>query len=125
MRLIVLYGDYDVDGVTSVALLGRVLKAFGAEVRTFLSRFDSGRVTSLSEEGVQRCMAMHSPQLVVALDCGTTAAARIGEIEAAGVDMVVLDHHEPKGHLPICRAFVDRRPKLRLSLSLHRRRYDL
>ena len=48
---VVLYGDYDVDGVTSVALLDRVLKAFGAEVRTFLPhRLEEGY--GLSEEGV-------------------------------------------------------------------------
>ena len=106
---VVLYGDYDVDGVTSVALLGRVLKAFGAEVRTFLPhRLEEGY--GLSEEGVQRCLAMHSPKLLVALDCGTTAAVRISEIEASGVDMVVLDHHESKGRLPTCRAFVN--PKI-------------
>ncbi len=106
---VVLYGDYDVDGVTSVALLDRVLKAFGAVVRTFLPhRLEEGY--GLSEEGVQRCLAMHSPKLMVALDCGTTAAVRIGEIEASGVDMVVLDHHESKGRLPTCRAFVN--PKI-------------
>jgi single-stranded-DNA-specific exonuclease len=106
---VVLYGDYDVDGVTSVALLDRVLKAFGAEVRTFLPhRLEEGY--GLSEEGVQRCLAMHSPKLIVALDCGTTAAVRISEIEAGGVDVVVLDHHESKGRLPTCRAFVN--PKI-------------
>lgn len=103
---VVLYGDYDVDGVTSVALLDRVLKAFGAEVRTFLPhRLEEGY--GLSEEGVQRCLAMHSPKLLVALDCGTTAADRISEIEAGGVDMVVVDHHESKGRLPACCAFVN------------------
>ena len=60
---IVLYGDYDVDGVTSVALLDRMLKAFGADVRTFLPhRLEEGY--GLSEEGVQRCLALHSPKLL-------------------------------------------------------------
>jgi single-stranded-DNA-specific exonuclease len=103
---VVLYGDYDVDGVTSVALLDRVLKAFGADVRSFLPRrLEEGY--GLSEDGVQRCLALHSPQLLIALDCGTSAADRISEIEAGGVDMVVLDHHESKGRLPVCRAFVN------------------
>ncbi len=106
---VVLYGDYDVDGVTSVALLDRLLKAFGADVRSFLPhRLDEGY--GLSEEGVQRCLTLHAPKLLIALDCGTTAADRIGEIEASGVDVVVVDHHEAKGRLPICRAFVN--PKM-------------
>jgi single-stranded-DNA-specific exonuclease len=106
---VVLYGDYDVDGVTSVALLDRLLKAFGVDVRSFLPhRLEEGY--GLSEEGVQRCLALHSPKLLIALDCGTTAATRISEIEAGGVDVVVLDHHEAKGHLPVCRAFVN--PKM-------------
>ena len=73
---IVLYGDYDVDGVTSVALLDRMLKAFGADVRSFLPhRIEEGY--GLSEDGVQRCLALHSPNLLIALDCGTTAGDRI------------------------------------------------
>jgi single-stranded-DNA-specific exonuclease len=106
---VALYGDYDVDGVTSVALLDRVLKAFGANVRTFLPhRLEEGY--GLSEEGVSRCLALHAPKLLVALDCGTTAADRISEIEAGGIDVVVVDHHESKGRLPMCRAFVN--PKM-------------
>ena len=105
-EMIVLYGDYDVDGVTSVAFLYRMMRAFGAGVRTFLPhRLEEGY--GLSEEGVQRCLAVESPQLLIALDCGTAAADRIAEIEAAGVDVIVVDHHEAKGRLPDCRAFVN------------------
>jgi single-stranded-DNA-specific exonuclease len=111
-QIVVLYGDYDVDGVTSVALLNRVLKAFGADARSFLPhRLEEGY--GLSEEGVQRCLTLHSPNLLIALDCGTAAADRIRKIESCGVDVVVLDHHEPKGPLPACRAFVN--PKTALS----------
>jgi single-stranded-DNA-specific exonuclease len=103
---IVLYGDYDVDGVTSVALLARVLKEYGADVQTFLPhRLEEGY--GLSEDGVRRCLSQHAPNLLVALDCGTSAADRIGEIEAGGVDVVVLDHHESKGMIPACCAFVN------------------
>jgi single-stranded-DNA-specific exonuclease len=103
---VVLYGDYDVDGVTSVALLHRVMRAFGADVQTFLPhRLEEGY--GLSEEGVQRCLGLHSPRLLIALDCGTTAADRISEIQAVGVDVIVVDHHEAKGRHPDCRAFVN------------------
>src|SRR6516165_6938045 len=102
---IVLYGDYDVDGVTSVALLYRVLKAFGADVHTFLPhRLEEGY--GLSEEAVQRCLTTFSPRLLVALDCGTAAAERILGIESCGVDVLVVDHHKANGRLPSCRALV-------------------
>ncbi len=103
---IALYGDYDVDGVTSVALLTRVLRVYAADVRTFLPhRLEEGY--GLSEEGVQRCLSQHAPKLLVALDCGTSAPDRIREIETGGADVVVLDHHETKGRLPVCCAFVN------------------
>jgi single-stranded-DNA-specific exonuclease len=103
---IVLYGDYDVDGVTSVALLYRVLKAFGADVHSFLPhRLEEGY--GLSEEAVQRCLETFSPRLLVALDCGTSAAESISGIESCGVDVIVVDHHEPNVRPPNCRAFVN------------------
>jgi single-stranded-DNA-specific exonuclease len=103
---IVLYGDYDVDGVTSVALLYRVLSAFGADVQTFVPhRLEEGY--GLSEEAVQRCLATYTPRLLVALDCGTAAAERISGIESDGIDVIVVDHHEANGRLPNCCAFVN------------------
>jgi single-stranded-DNA-specific exonuclease len=103
---IVLYGDYDVDGVTSVALLFRLLRTYGTEPLPFLPhRIDEGY--GLSEEGVERCLATHKPRLLIALDCGTTAADRISRIETAGVDVIVIDHHEPRNGDLSCCAFVN------------------
>ncbi len=106
---IVLYGDYDVDGVTSLALLTRLLRAYGAEVATFLPhRVDEGY--GLSADGVARCIEECRPELLVAVDCGTTSVAEISRLREAGVDVVVLDHHEPKDELPAAIAIVN--PKL-------------
>ncbi|MGB8167212.1 MAG: single-stranded-DNA-specific exonuclease RecJ [Chthoniobacteraceae bacterium] len=106
---IVLYGDYDVDGVTSLALLARVLRAYGAKAECFLpSRVDEGY--GLSADGVARCVSEHSPQLLIAVDCGTSSVAEIAALQAQGVDVVVLDHHECKDALPACIALVN--PKL-------------
>ncbi len=103
---VVLYGDYDVDGVTSVALLTRVLRAYGVEPGRFLPhRVDEGY--GLSREGIARCLEEHRPRLLVALDCGTSSAGLIAELEASGVDLIVLDHHEAKRDLPKCTAFVN------------------
>ncbi|MBV8275424.1 MAG: DHH family phosphoesterase, partial [Verrucomicrobia bacterium] len=103
---IVLYGDYDVDGITSLTLLARVLRAYGAAPALFLPmRVEEGY--GLTADGVARCLQTHQPQLLIALDCGTSSADRIAEIEAAGVDVLVIDHHEVQHSLPRCRAFVN------------------
>lgn len=107
---IVLYGDYDVDGVTSLTLLTRLLRAYGAEVATFLPhRVDEGY--GLSADGVARCVEEHRPQLLIAVDCGTTSVAEISHLRESGVDVIVLDHHEPKDALPPAVAIVN--PKVR------------
>ena len=103
---IVLYGDYDVDGITSLAILARVLKAFGAEVECFLPMRE-GEGYGLSAAGVGRCLEAHSPGLLVAVDCGTNSVREIGLLRARGVDVVVLDHHEPGPVRPDCTALVN------------------
>ncbi len=98
---VVLFGDYDVDGVTSLALLSEVLRAFGNEPALFLPlRIEEGY--GLSAEGVARCLRQHNPELLIAIDCGTSSLAEIDSIKRAGVDVIVLDHHEPKSELPDC-----------------------
>ena len=98
---IVLFGDYDVDGVTSLALLSEVLRAYGSEVALFLPhRIEEGY--GLSNEGVARCLRLHNPQLLIAIDCGTSSSVEIASLRKAGVDVLVLDHHEPKPELPEC-----------------------
>ncbi len=103
---IVLYGDYDVDGVTSLALLSRTLQAFGATPECFLPiRMDEGY--GLSADGVKRCVETLLPELLIAVDCGTSSVAEIAALRAEGVDVIVIDHHEIKGALPQCVALVN------------------
>jgi len=106
---IVIYGDYDVDGVTSSALLVNVLRAAGAAAENFLpNRRDEGY--GLSAEGVARCCAEFRPQLLIAVDCGTSSPVEIAGLKAQGIDVIVLDHHEPPADLPVCVALVN--PKI-------------
>ena len=106
---IVLYGDYDVDGVTSLALFTRILRKLGADPHPFLPlRMDEGY--GLSPEGLARCVASHRPQLLLALDCGTCSVAEIAGLRTQGVDVLVFDHHESKAERPPCLALVN--PKL-------------
>src|SRR5256884_2342223 len=103
---IVLFGDYDVDGVTSLALLAEMLRGYGATPELFLPlRMEEGY--GLSRESVERCVKQHRPQLLIALDCGTSSAHEVAELKKRGVDVIVLDHHEPKSQLPDCVAIVN------------------
>ncbi len=106
---IVLYGDYDVDGVASLALLHRVLSAHGAQVECFLP-LRTGEGYGLSRAGLDRCVALHHPELLIAVDCGTNSTAEIARLRDLGIDVIVLDHHEPAAALPDCCALVN--PKL-------------
>ncbi len=103
---IVLFGDYDVDGVTSLALLAEMLRAYGAAPELFLPlRMEEGY--GLSPESVERCCHQHRPQLLIAVDCGTSSLAEITSLKERGIDVIVLDHHEPKSALPDCVAVVN------------------
>ena len=107
---VVLYGDYDVDGITSLAQLTVLLRAYGLQPRAFLPhRMDEGY--GLSRDGLARCFEeFGKPPLLVALDCGTCSVAEVEWLGAQGVDCVIVDHHEPGGALPACVALVN--PKL-------------
>jgi len=106
---IALYGDYDVDGVTSLALFTKMLRAAGADPKPFLPlRMDEGY--GLTPDGVKRCVETHRPKLLIAVDCGTSAVAEIAALQSEGVDVIVFDHHEPAPELPPCVALVN--PKL-------------
>ncbi|CAN5829685.1 single-stranded-DNA-specific exonuclease RecJ [soil metagenome] len=106
---IVLYGDYDVDGVASLTLLQRVLTAMGATVQSFLPhRVDEGY--GLSAAGLERCFEEYRPGLLIAVDCGTNSVAEVALVRQRGVDVIILDHHEPSGSRPDCVALVN--PKL-------------
>jgi single-stranded-DNA-specific exonuclease len=103
---IVLFGDYDVDGVTSLALLAEMLRGYGATPELFLPlRMEEGY--GLNHESLERCLKQYCPQLLIAIDCGTASTGEIAELKKRGVDVIVLDHHEPKSQLPDCVAIVN------------------
>jgi single-stranded DNA-specific DHH superfamily exonuclease len=75
---VVLYGDYDVDGVTSMALMHLILKAYGLDTHLFLpTRMEEGY--GLSHDGIAKCYEQFGkPDLLIALDCGTTSLSGSG-----------------------------------------------
>ena len=108
---VVLYGDYDVDGVTSMALMHLILEAYGLDTHLFLpTRMEEGY--GLSIDGIAKCYEQFGrPDLFIALDCGTTSLREAAKLREDGVDCVIIDHHElsPLGR-PDCLALVN--PKL-------------
>ncbi|MEY2512907.1 MAG: single-stranded-DNA-specific exonuclease [bacterium] len=97
---ITIHGDYDVDGVSSTAILVGVLRELGGDVDWFLpSRAEDGYGLSLAT--VQR-LAARGTRLLVTADCAITAVDEVAAARAAGLDVVVTDHHSPRadGVLP-------------------------
>ena len=97
---ITVHGDYDVDGVSATAVLVRALRTLGADVDWYLpSRIDDGYGLALAT--VER-LAARGTALLVTVDCAITAVEEVAAARAAGVDVVVTDHHCPRadGRLP-------------------------
>ncbi len=107
---VVLYGDYDVDGVSSIALLCILLRAYGLAPRPFLpTRLEEGY--GLSTKGIENCLEQGRPDLFIAADCGTNSREEARRLREQGIDLIVLDHHEPSPEgVAACVALVN--PKL-------------
>src|SRR3954451_15989485 len=102
---IVVHGDYDVDGVCSTAVLVRALRQLGADVGWYLpSRGEDGY--GLSLRTVER-LARDGTGLLVTVDCAITAVSEVAAARAAGIDVLVTDHHAPRadGALPAAPIF--------------------
>ncbi len=96
---VVVFGDYDVDGVTSVAQLRAALRLAGAESAAFIPhRLRDGY--GLKPETVRRVLAELSPAAIVTVDCGITAVEGVACAREAGVEVIVTDHHLVPSELP-------------------------
>lgn len=96
---VVVFGDYDVDGITSTVQLVGMLRFLGLEPRFCVPRrLEEGY--GLSREAMDRSFDGHLPQLFIALDCGTNAHDAVAYLREQGVDVIVVDHHQAK-HEPV------------------------
>lgn len=103
---VVIFGDYDVDGVTSTALLTEVLRGLGWNVHFYLPhRMDEGY--GLSQLAVENCLKKFPARLILAVDCGSSSAAVIDWLNTQGVDVIVLDHHQLGSPIPNARALIN------------------
>ncbi len=94
---ILVHGDYDVDGMSSTALLTRALRAVGGTVVPFIPHRRDGY--DLGDTGV-RAAREAGATVVVTCDCGTSAVTPVGALQEAGIDVIISDHHLPGGDLP-------------------------
>jgi single-stranded-DNA-specific exonuclease len=97
-RLICVYGDYDVDGVTGTAILLTCLTHLGANVEFYVPhRLDEGYGLNCA---TLRTLAERGVKVLVTVDCGIASLAEADEARRLGLELIITDHHEPKGELP-------------------------
>jgi len=102
---ILVYGDYDVDGTTSVAMLASYLENKTKNIETYIpDRFDEGY--GISYKGIDYA-ADNNFNLVIALDCGVKALEKIDYANKKGIDFIICDHHRPGNDLPKAVAVLD------------------
>jgi len=106
---IVVYGDYDVDGIAGSAILVRVFRELGATVAAYIpNRYEEGYGINAA---ALRHLATDGANVVVSVDCGVTAVNEALLARDLGIDLIVTDHHHPPSHLPDSFALVNpRRP---------------
>ncbi|MGA8761135.1 MAG: single-stranded-DNA-specific exonuclease RecJ [Stellaceae bacterium] len=102
---IAIYGDYDVDGATSAALLTRFFDAVGARSRIYVP--DRLREGYGPNAPALRLLREEGASVVVTVDCGTTAHQPLAEAAQCGLDVIVIDHHVAEPLLPVATALVN------------------
>jgi single-stranded-DNA-specific exonuclease len=106
---VVVFGDYDCDGIGALAILTTALRRLGADARPFIPhRLHDGY--GLRAPALRRALEEHEPEGIVTVDCGITAVETVAEATSRGAYVVVTDHHLPPAALPEGAVLVD--PKL-------------
>ena len=102
---ILVYGDYDVDGTTSVAMMYTFLKKYIKEIDYYIpDRFKEGY--GISDQGVQYAID-NNFTLIIALDCGIRSVDKVKLAKENGVDFIICDHHNPGDEIPDAKAVLD------------------
>jgi len=105
---VVIYGDYDVDGTSSITIMSKILAAYGLDSRPFVP-IRSTEGYGLNEAALKRCMEEGTkPDLLISVDCGTISVDPIAKLRQEGIDVIVIDHHEAgEAPRPDCNALVN------------------
>jgi single-stranded-DNA-specific exonuclease len=103
---VVIFGDYDVDGVSSTALLFEVLSSLHWNVCYYLPhRIEEGY--GLSRQALENCLNKHPAKVLLAVDCGSSAVESIQLLQERGIDVLILDHHQVSSPAPAALALVN------------------
>lgn len=98
---IVVYADYDADGITAGAIMWEALHSLGANVMPYIPhRVEEGY--GLSKKGIDAVAAEHHPSLIITVDHGITAKEKVEYAKSLGIDVVVTDHHVKPKQIPDC-----------------------
>ncbi len=98
---ILVYGDYDCDGIGASAIMYLALTSHGIDTDVFIpSRVEDGY--GLSVPSLERAINKHNPTLLITVDCGISASEEVAYAKSLGLDVLVTDHHEPQDILPDC-----------------------
>ena len=98
---ILVYGDYDSDGICASTILYLHLKALGAIVDVFIpNRFENGY--GISVDAIETILSDYNPDLIITVDLGITAVEEVEIIKQEGVDIIITDHHLPLNEVPDC-----------------------
>ena len=101
-KRILVFGDFDVDGISSTAVMVIALRTLGCHATPFIPlRQDEGY--GLSPAAIERAMSLepNAPELFVTVDCGISSRDEVEELLARGIEVVITDHHEPKSDIPV------------------------
>ncbi len=102
---IMVYGDYDVDGTTSVALMSSYLETISSQVTTYIpDRYAEGY--GVSYQGIDYA-SDNDISLIIALDCGIKAVEKVAYAKSKGIDFIICDHHRPGDTIPDAAAVLD------------------
>ena len=106
---VIIYGDYDVDGITSTTVLKKFLKDLGLEVSYYIpNRLNEGY--GLNKTAVEK-IVNEGYSLMITVDCGITGIEEIDYANSLGLEVIVTDHHEPVEELPKALAVIDNKRK--------------
>lgn len=106
---IIIYGDYDVDGITSVTVLKSFLEERGIQVNVYIpNRLNEGY--GLNKTAMEE-IAKQGNKLMITVDCGITAVDEVEYAKTFGIETIITDHHEPAEELPKAIAVVDAKRK--------------
>lgn len=99
-EVIVVYGDYDVDGISATTILTKCLRLMGKTAYAVIPERSDGY--GLSEAVIERALEEFCPDLLITVDCGISAVNEVEYLQDLGVDVIVTDHHEIPDTLPDC-----------------------